>query len=87
MEHIINIPKLPLHKKHIAWVVKEDQDNLLLQRVVECFYEHPEAPEWAKISRIEIEQVKKVNKNSKEAAPLFQLLNGEKTIDLIYGEE
>ena len=82
MSILINPTKRPTERRHICWNVRDDNSCLILDEIVECFYEHPESDGVALIPKIEIIERNRVMKNTKEATPLFILQNALSNINL-----
>ncbi|MFW6273208.1 MAG: hypothetical protein ACOC2U_05460 [bacterium] len=80
---LINLENEPIDSKHISWNVYQDGNCIVLQELVENYYEHPQAKGYAVIPKLELIEKKRVF-NEKEKAPLKQLINALQTIDLLF---
>lgn len=86
MAHLINVNTLPEKSKHIAWKVHENDNFLILDEIIENYYQHPDTMGVALLPKIEIKRIKAINKNSKKAAPLWQIKIAEDSLDLCIDE-
>jgi hypothetical protein len=70
---LLNPEEEPLKKNHISWKVEKDDHNneITLYEIIECLYDHPQAPGEALIPRIEVERVITYKMSREEAAPLL----------------
>lgn len=84
---LINITTDPVETKHISWHVFEDGNSIVLLEIVENYYNHPEAPGYALISKIETVVKDRVTKGSIKSSPLNQLKDALNTINLLYEGE
>lgn len=80
---LINLESKPIDSKHISWSVYQDGNCIVLQELVENYYEHPQAKGYALIPKLELVEKKRVYKE-KEKAPLYQLINALQTVDLVF---
>lgn len=71
---ILNTDQHPIKEKHVAFRAVRESDDLLLYEVVEAFYPHPQAPEEATISRLEIKFKAKEKTNSERGAYINLIL-------------
>lgn len=73
--------------KHISWTVNEIGDSIVLYEIVENYYDHPDAEEYAIIPKLEMIEVKRIIKRDiLNAAPLFQLRDALNTVSFLEEE-
>lgn len=80
-----NITEEPLETKHVCYTIGRqseiNKEVLLLIEVVEETYRHPEAPDYALITRYNTKVVDEANANSFKAAGWVVLEASEKSVD------
>jgi len=83
MTILINPTGKPIETKHICWNVRDDNNCLVLEEIVEKLYEHPDSGGMSLIPKIEVIQKRREIKNSYNSAPLHLLLNALNNISII----
>ena len=77
---LLNVTTKPVREEVVCYYTRSNGRNITLLRVVERYYDHPQAPGDALIQKIEIDKVKTVKRHSKEAASLKLLESAQHNI-------
>lgn len=73
-----------LSTAHRGFLVSTRDNKIHLSRLVDCRYQHPQAPDEIILNDLEIDHVKTLTRGTAEAAPLELLLHVEQTLQQLY---